>query len=284
MIYAIIVIFNSNPKKIYNLIEALIGSGVIPVVVDNASIISTNLKCKTITLDDNYGIAKAQNIGVDYVLSQKPSAVIFFDQDSVITDSNFIDKLYRPILNNNAKITAPIFIDNVKGFTYPIVEITMNGGRVKHYPSITSDVFFVNNVISSGTMVEVGALKDIGKMLEPLFIDYVDTEWCLRADKKGFKVLIVPSARMFHSIGDKTLKIGRFYVPKHSPSRRYYRIRNSFYLLRLKHIPKLMAIREITFSVIHQSILILFSDGERLQYLRNLIKGCKDGVMGHFNK
>lgn len=283
MIYAIIVVFNSNPDKLHNLVEALIHSEVIPVIIDNSSAIRTKLKCKTIVLDDNYGIAKAQNVGIDYALSQNASEVVFFDQDSVITDPEFIHKLYNPILHNITKITAPIFIDNVKGFTYPIVEITMNGGRIKHYPKMTSEEFFVNNVISSGTMVDAKTLKQVGKMLEPLFIDYVDTEWCLRANSKGFKVLIVTSAKMAHSIGDKTLKIGNFYIPKHSPSRRYYRIRNSFYLLRLKHVPRIMAIREVIFSIIHQGILILFSAGERFEYLKTLIKGCKDGILGRFN-
>jgi len=283
MVYAVIITYNPVQENLSRLVKALISNRVTPVVVDNASLNSITPNCKVIILDRNYGIAKAQNIGINYVMNQKPTAVVFFDQDSTITDNTFIHNLYEPIANNRAKITAPVFIDNEQAFTYPIVEITNNGGRIKHYPATDSMEFFVNNAISSGTMVETQALKEIGNMLEPLFIDYVDTEWCLRADKKGFKVLIVPSARMLHSIGDKTLKIGRFYVPKHNPSRRYYRIRNSFYLLKLKHIPNVMAIREILFSIIHQGILILFSSGERAAYLKILIKGCKDGVLGRFN-
>lgn len=282
MIYAVIVTYNPVKENLTSLVNSLIDNNVVPVIVDNSSASSVIAPCKIINLDTNYGIARAQNVGIQYVLEQNAEVVIFFDQDSSINDDQFIAQLYEPIANNRTKISAPVFIDHARGFTYPIVEITKNGGRIKHYPSEKTAEFKVNNVISSGTMVGAGALKQIGSMTESLFIDYVDTEWCLRAYSKGFDILIVPTARMVHSIGDKTLKVGTFYVPKHSPFRRYYRIRNSFFLLRQKHIPKLMAIREILFSIIHQGILIAFSHGERSAYVKSLYSGLRDGILGRF--
>ncbi|MGB5119023.1 MAG: glycosyltransferase family 2 protein [Providencia rettgeri] len=282
MIYAVIVTYNPVKENLTSLVNSLIDNNVVPVVVDNSSALPVIAPCKIINLDKNYGIARAQNVGIQYVLEQNAEAVIFFDQDSSINDDQFIAQLYEPIVNNRTKISAPVFIDHARGFTYPIVEITKKGGRIKHYPSENTAEFRVNNVISSGTMVDADALKKIGTMTESLFIDYVDTEWCLRAYSKGFDILIVPTARMIHSIGDKTLKLGTFYIPKHSPFRRYYRIRNSFYLLRLSYIPKFMAIREIAFSVIHQIILIMFSRGEQWSYLSSLWRGLKDGVLGRF--
>lgn len=283
MIYAVIVTFNPEQDNLLGLINALINNQVIPVVVDNGSVNPVNANCKIIALNKNEGIAKAQNVGAEFALREFAEAIIFFDQDSTLTNDDFISSLYEPIASRRAVITAPIFIDNARGFTYPIVEFSKNGGRVKHYPTLNTPEFFVNHAISSGTMVEAEALKKIGMMAESLFIDYVDTEWCLRADSFGIKVLIVPKANMIHSIGDKTLKIGHFYIPKHSPFRRYYRIRNSFYLIRQSHIPKVMAIREIVFSIIHQCILITFSKGERLAYIRSLFRALKDGLLGRFN-
>ncbi|KTF16417.1 rhamnosyltransferase [Pseudoalteromonas carrageenovora] len=282
MIYAVIVTFNPEPGNLLCLVNALINNQVTPVIVDNGSDMPVSANCKVIALDKNEGIAKAQNIGVEFALSDAAKAIIFFDQDSTLTNDDFISNLYEPIASGRAVVTAPIFIDNARGFTYPIVEFSRSGGRVKHYPNFDTPEFYVNHAISSGTMVEAGALKKIGMMAESLFIDYVDTEWCLRADSLGIKVLIVPRANMIHSIGDKTLKIGRFYIPKHSPFRRYYRIRNSFYLIRQSHIPKVMAIREILFSIIHQCILITFSKGERLAYLKSLFRALKDGLLGRF--
>jgi rhamnosyltransferase len=282
MICAVVVSYNPVFDNLSKLIETLNLFQVVPVLVDNGSDEKATYDCENINLERNLGIAKAQNIGIETAIKLGAKAIVFFDQDSTISDISFIDKLYAPIAEGHAKITAPIFIDEKLGFTYPIVEITKSGGRIKHYPTPETKNFFVNHAISSGTMVETSTLLKIGDMKADLFIDYVDTEWCLRAESLGFKVLIIPSAAMLHSIGDKTLKVGSFYIPKHSPFRRYYRIRNSFYLLRLSYVPKLMALREILFAIAHQTILILFSKGERLQYLKSLFKGLMDGVLGRF--
>lgn len=282
MIYSIIVTYNPNESNLKSLVSALVTSGVTPVIVDNSSKEDFSAPCQIIKLDSNYGIAKAQNIGIEYTLNQNAETIIFFDQDSSIADELFIKKLHQPILDGQAKITAPVFTDLSRGFIYSIVDIDKKGRRTKHYPAIDDAPFKVSNVISSGTMVDVQALTEIGYMADELFIDYVDTEWCLRAYNKGFEILVIPSARMTHSIGDKTLKLGAFYVPKHSPFRRYYRIRNAFYLLRQKHIPKLMAFREVLFSIIHQGILVIFSSGERLAYMHSLYRGLRDGILGRF--
>lgn len=282
MIYAVIVTFNPVLANLNNLVQALQTNEVTPVVVDNASSSPFSVACHKIDLEKNFGIAKAQNTGIDFVLEKGAKTIVFFDQDSTITDEFFIKKLYEPIYAGETQITAPVFIDDALRFIYSIVEITDKGGRIKHYPEADDPERMVNNVISSGTMVDAEALKDIGNMTEELFIDYVDTEWCMRAYSKGYRMLVIPSARMVHTIGDKTLKFFGYYVPKHSPFRRYYRIRNSFYLLRLPYIPLVMAIREILFSIIHQFILIIISKGERTAYIKSLVKGLRDGFLGRF--
>ncbi|MEH8175714.1 glycosyltransferase family 2 protein [Aeromonas veronii] len=283
MIYSIIVTYNPNESDLTLLVNALISSGVTPVIVDNASKEYFSVPCQLIKLDSNYGIAKAQNTGIEYALKNNAEAIIFFDQDSSITDDLFIKKLYQPILDKKVNITAPVFTDLARGFIYSIVDIDKHGRRTKYYPAIDDIPFKVSNVISSGTMVDAQALTEIGYMIDELFIDYVDTEWCLRAYNRGFDILVIPNARMTHSIGDKTLKLGAFYVPKHSPFRRYYRIRNAFYLLRKDYIPKCLAYREISFAIIHQMILIAVAKGERLAYLSSFYRGLRDGILGRFN-
>ncbi|MGR5522466.1 rhamnosyltransferase [Vibrio sp. DNB22_12_1] len=280
MIYSIIVTYNPNLNNIEKLVRDLKRLDVVPLIIDNASSKRILLDCEIIRLSENFGIAKAQNIGIHNAIELGADHIIFFDQDSSISNENFIVELLSPIKKNLTKISAPIFIDEVRGFTYPIVNIDGNGGRTKYYPKSCDNPFYVNNVISSGTMVDVEVFGAVGLMKDELFIDYVDTEWCLRCASAGYRILVVPSAVMFHSIGDSSFSLLGFNVPKHSPLRRYYRIRNSFLLLRQKHIPKIMALREVTFSIIHQLILISVSKGERFDYFKFLFKGVKDGVVG----
>lgn len=282
MIFAVIVTFNPQISNVVELVRNLKLSNVTPLIVDNGSDLSFSPMCETIFLKENLGIATAQNEGLKSALSLGAKYVVFFDQDSTITNCSFIYKLLEPLVKEEAYITAPIFVDKDRGFTYPIVDIRPSGRRVKYYPSSSDPNFKVSNVISSGTMVNATLFNEVGQMTDQLFIDYVDTEWCLRCASLGYYVTVVPSAIMYHSIGDSSFSLLGFNVPKHSPIRRYFRVRNSFFLLRKSYIPKLMSVREVLFSVVHQIILILASKGERRDYIKSLFKGCWDGLRGKF--
>ena len=135
----------------------------------------------------------------------------------------------------------------------------------------------ISVVISSGTMVKSEVFSVVGLMDEKLFIDYVDTEWCLRCAKHGISIRVDPSIVMIHSIGDYSIKLFSFNIPIHSPVRRYYRIRNSLYLLRLSHVPKILAIREVIFSIVHQIIIIAISR-DRKNYVSALFRAVFDGL------
>ncbi|MBF4438429.1 glycosyltransferase family 2 protein, partial [Vibrio anguillarum] len=82
-------------------------------------------------------------------------------------------------------------------------------------------------IISSGMAVRKNILDSVGVMDDSLFIDYVDTEWSLRARYLGNLILVDPQLVMGHEIGTDNLKLFKWRVPVHSASRRYYRIRNS---------------------------------------------------------
>ncbi|EJG1990349.1 TPA: rhamnosyltransferase [Vibrio parahaemolyticus] len=282
MIFSVIVTFNPVYSKVSNLVNMLHQSGVTPIVVDNRSNDEFELDCTLIKLSLNRGIAFAQNIGIKEARSKGAKSIIFFDQDSILPDLDFINKLSLPISNRDTLISAPIFIDEARGFTYPIVDIDRKGNRTKIYPTTHDSPFVVSNVISSGTLVNIEVFDTVGLMSDELFIDYVDTEWCLRCAKHDYQILVIPSAVMYHSIGDSSFSLLGFNIPKHSPLRRYYRVRNSFFLLRQRHVPKLMAIREVAFSIVHQLLLVSAGKGERRKYLKFLFFGVFDGIKGRF--
>ena len=117
------------------------------------------------------------------------------------------------------------------------------------------------------------------EMNEALFIDYVDTEWCLRCARAGISVTVDPRVRMTHSIGDSMIELPGFRVPVHSPERRYYRVRNAFLLLRYTHVPKLMCLSEICFGFVHQFLLVLRGH-RRSEYLKLYFRAVIDGLRG----
>lgn len=283
-LYSVIVCYNPDWLNIFKLTATLKASGVKSIIIDNsdnAAQLKSKIDFEYIPLHSNFGIAEAQNKGIELALGYGAQSIIFFDQDSTI-ENDFIQKLASPILNDGENIVAPIFKSIKHGFFYKIVRCLPNGKIKKITPEVGSN-FYTNIVISSGTMVKSSVFKKVGLMKTEFFIDYVDTEWCLRANGFGFNIYVNTCAVMQHEIGDKTISLGKFNVPVHSAYRRYYRIRNSFHLFRLEHIPKKLAIREIIFSLLHQILLILLC-GNKTSYIKSLLYGVKDGFSGRLGR
>lgn len=283
---AVIVTYNPDLTRLNRLVSQLAFQVGLTVVIDNASEDSIRegmsqsflAQVEHHWLKKNEGIAAGQNKGIAIAFDKGCDAVVFFDQDSVIEDG-LIDHLLSEMNDPGVGVTAPVFYDETRGFGYPVVNILPSGRREKYRPENIIKSLDVSVVISSGMMVRRSVLEVVGLMDERLFIDYVDTEWCLRSASKGFGVRVNPLAYMRHSIGDTSFELGKFQFPVHSPARRYYRIRNAIFLLRLPHVPKLMAARESIFCLIHQLILIV-SQKHKMDYVFYYFKAARDGVFG----
>lgn len=280
---AIIVTYNPDLENLTTLVKSLVSDGIPCFIVDNdsdceLSSLSNIPELTIVNLESNEGIAKAQNIGINKCFLGGFERIIFFDQDSFI-EAGFISTLLSTLNDQNVKIAAPVFYDRAKGYGYKIVDIDARGGRKIIRPEGMGAKIDVSVAISSGTVVDVAVFKKVGLMNEALFIDYVDTEWCLRCRDSGYLVKINPDAKMLHSIGDRSISFFGFNIPVHSPTRRYYRVRNAFLMLRLSHIPKLLVLREIFFGLAHQ-VIITFNADSKLEYLKYYLKGCWDGILG----
>ncbi|WP_215426436.1 glycosyltransferase family 2 protein [Agarivorans albus] len=283
--YSVIVCYNPDWNHVLsNLIQVLSKSGVKAVVVDNSDEsleLTGDCDFEYLSFNVNLGIAEAQNRGIKLALNQGAQAIVFFDQDSLIKEG-FIQTLISPVIDKDEDIVAPIFKSIKYGFYYDILSCLPSGGLKKIPPEKGRD-FYTNIAISSGTVVNSSVFSKVGLMNSELFIDYVDTEWCLRAYHYGFKVYVNTSAVMEHEIGDHTISIGRYSVPVHSPQRRYYRLRNSFILARFTHVPRKLMIREVIFSFLHHLVLIYF-EGKKIDYLKSMYCGVRDGVLNRSGK
>lgn len=290
MLATIIITYNPDIGKVNSLIQSIVlNKDSCVIVVDNKSL---NIKdfsnlftidnvVHTVFLEDNLGIAFAQNMGIKKAIELGASHILFFDQDSKISN-NFVDDLisdYKKISVDNTKIAAigPRFIDENKGFYFPALRFNKYGLIDKISVEDIKVPTEVSFLISSGTLVSVDSLKSIGFMKEEFFIDFVDTEWCFRALSMGYKIYMSEKAIMKHSIGDDTLKIFNFNIPVHSGFRRYYRIRNLFFMWKMPYIPKILVAKLMVTNFVIQILLFLLKD-KKLDYIKFYLKAIRDGV------
>ncbi len=89
--------------------------------------------------------------------------------------------------------------------------------------------------ITSGSLFSAEPFRRIGPFREELFIDHVDTEYCFRARRMGYRIVITRDVLMEHSVGALTphrLAGRRVWTFQYSPLRWYYRARNHVVVIR----------------------------------------------------
>lgn len=292
-IAAIIVTFNPDIDQLGKLVKNLQSQLVSVVVVDNKSdadisdfIDKLDYPVSFVSLDQNYGIAKAHNIGIKIAREDNFKYVLLMDQDS-IPAMDMVDVLYAEA---EKKIQAGVKLACV-GPRYedprqknPPPFISIEGLRhIRHACSCSGDVIKVDYLISSGSLIPVSTLNIVGGMREELFIDYVDIEWGLRAQSHGFTSFGLCGAYMQHDLGDNPKVFFGRKIPIHSPLRHYYHFRNAIWLYKQKE-PKLnWKIIDGTRLVRKFVFYSIFTE-KPLQHFRMMVKGMIDGLANHMGK
>ena len=233
-----------------------------------------------VTLRENVGIAKAQNIGSSYVLDYSDAThIVFLDQDSTVPSSypqdiaNCFEKIKRDFTN--------------LAFLGPSTENKETGKEYKsviHKDHALSDDFIPRReLISSGGCTTREVLEEVGLNDERLFIDYVDFEWCWRARSKGYICGFTPNVTIKHMVGQKTIYICGYTIIISSPIRYYYQFRNHLWLSRRGYVPLQW---KINHGIKHLARLIYFpilikSGGKCWKYM---VKGLAAGINSPNNR
>jgi rhamnosyltransferase len=266
-----------------SLCNHVLADGASVVLVDNSEIPylrSDTLPdgCMLITLGYNSGIGHALNIGVARALAAGAAVIAFFDQDSTI-HPGFLKRLAASSQPGTPEIVSPLCIDARTNAALPALRLSRHGISTPVHRADLSSRYPVDIVISSGTVATREVFDLAGPFDESLFIDFVDTEWCLRCRARQIPIYVVPSAVMRHSIGSRQFRFGPLTILVHSSTRCYYQIRNSFLLLRMRHVPLIFSVKQII-AIIFSRIVLLFGVENRTGYVKAYWSALRDGIRG----
>jgi rhamnosyltransferase len=255
----------------------IVDNGSDPTAIDMLRCVSTGSNVHLILNHDNLGIATALNQGVRYARSRGYSWALTFDQDTEADDKMVLTLLgVYAAFDKSEKIA-------VLGSRYR----TGNGGNP---PLNEKDDRYAwvekKDVITSGSLVSIAAFDVIGPFRDRFFIDHVDTEYCLRARSKGFKVIMTRIPVMRHVIGASSTHLllwKRTGTTNHSPLRRYYNTRNLFVLVR----EYLFREPNWTFCTLYSwaksIVLVCLFERERLTKLKSMACGVLHGLSADFD-
>lgn len=209
----IIIPFYNGDKFIKPCLESILANSwphLTICIVDNSSektnvaeIANVYDNVKVIQAAKGIGFGKANNIGAEYALSIGAEYLIILNQDTIL-EADCISNLVKPLSENpDIGITAPIT------FTYDFQSIEDH--FIKWYlvqcPSLLYDAlgniakeYYPMNDVSGACMaIRSETVKKFG-LFDPLYFMYMeDVDLCRKMKYLGFKIALVPEAKMAHA-------------------------------------------------------------------------------------
>lgn len=275
---------------LYNPVVDIIGAVILSVVdqvdyvclVDNSlkssfdsDVISNSSKIHYIPLGQNRGIAAAQNIGINFFIEKGYTHVFLLDQDTIVPNG-VVDRLassFELLSRQNYRISAigANAINRQNGKSY--------GLKSSVEEIINDNLIEVKAIRATTSLIPIENFKTVGYLNETLFIDGVDHEWCWRAfNREKLKSFVVEDLFVSHQRGEGDKNFLGFEIAIPTPFRTYYQFRNYIYLSRLNYVPiewKIVNGFKYSLKFIYYPIFV----SPRLKYVRNILRGIKDGIM-----
>lgn len=276
VIACIIVFFNPKPEALDTVSRLAFRGYCVVVVVNQASRdILRKLRLvqhvHLIVNPSNVGLATALNQGISLAFDQlNASYVNLFDQDSMPDDSLplTLASEFRDFPENTLACVGPMLIDRKD----PDAVYAQNNLEFLGKMPVT--------IPTSGTLISEVAWRKVGPMLDSLFIDGIDHEWCLRAKHKGYQIRLSQTVTMVHDMGDASVNVLGIYKPIHrSPIRHYFIVRNALFLASLQYLPLKWRLSEIA-KTIRRIIVYLFVSSDRRKSFKFICRAIADGLHG----
>lgn len=275
-VVAVVVLYNPNRLVIKNILTYHSFLENI-IVVDNSETANEEilndlkkmLKIHLIVNHENKGIATALNQGIQKAILLGGEWILTMDQDSYF-DGDMLKNYFKLFNDLNDK-----------------VKIAALGPNYEKENSL-EQIIKVENLITSGTLLNAEVFKKIKGYDENLFIDEVDNDYCYRAQLEGFDLYQCNNIFMNHALGNKKQITSIFGSKKtrilHSPIRLYYIVRNSLYMSEKYKNVFPISIKKTNRDVIVRIKNNLLYGSEKWSTIKFLILGILHFKRRHFGK
>lgn len=244
--------FNSN-KDTFECLESLekVRVPIEITIIDNGSteesineIEKKFTKVKIIRNKKNLGFAGGNNVGIRYALRNQSDNILLLNNDTVIS-LGAIENL----LKNSADIVGAVLeFKRDKKIIYDLGgHISWWFGRANHEEVKSRNQISSRNpdyVSGAAMLVRRKVFEKIGLFDERYFLYYEDADFCTRAKREGFTIVLEPNSIIFHKLGAST---GRY-----SLTTLYHNLRSN-----LIFINKNLSLWQKPVAWIYWSLLIL---------------------------
>jgi GT2 family glycosyltransferase len=199
----------------------------------------SNKKLIFIKNEKNYGFAEGNNIGMRYALKAlNPNYILLLNNDTAV-DKAFLGELVKvAVQDERVGVVGPkIYFYDFKGrkdvISFIGEALIMWKGETIRYGEGEVDRKQYDNTIEmdkiegSCMLIKKDLLQNVGLFDLRYFTYWEDTDLCIRAYRKGYRVLYAPKARIWHKIAKSS---GGMSGPHHIYI--YYMTRNRFLFMK----------------------------------------------------
>jgi len=249
--------------------------------------IPSNRKLRLILNEKNYGFAEGNNIGIRYSLKVlNPDYILLLNNDTAV-NKDFLTELVKVAESDKRiGITGPkIYYYDFNG---RIDVINFAGGKMNMWKGLPyhigacevdkgqyNKIREVDYIEGSCILIRRSVLDKIGLIDPNYFAYWEENDLCMKASKAGFRIVYVPTAKIWHKISAST----------DNKIKAYYLNRNRFIFMK-KYASKRQLATFLLYFFCYQfwvrcaMLTFYYKDlGTFIAFLRGVI----DGITSRFN-
>tara|TARA_B100000900_G_scaffold368071_1_gene345018 strand:- start:1894 stop:2745 length:852 start_codon:yes stop_codon:yes gene_type:complete len=275
-ICSIIVLYKHDNIILEQIIDNIYSECSLIVLINNEQSLHVNENIfsreKIILINNsvNMGISVAYNQGILKAHAKNCDYAFLLDQDSLPSE-HLIPVLVDKIHNKDITMIGASYIEYDDKFVQ-----TFDSLENLTYSTVTFN-------IASGSLISIKKFFEVGKYDEDMFMEYFDTDWCLKAKKLNHKLLKLDNKLLHHKIGISSRTLFSKKIHIHHPKRYYHKYRNAILCFKKKYINRTWKILEFFKLIIKLFLYPIYSSNAILTF-KYIILGIYDGLLNKNRK
>lgn len=187
-------------------------------------------------LTDNQGYAGNNNVGIKLALERGADWVFVLNEDTVLDPGCLAGLVAQGVADSKVGIVGPLVfhhddkdvIQSAGGEMSKHLESWHRGQNQKDAGQF-SQPMHSDWISGCAILVRRSVIEQVGMLDARFFYYWEEVEWCLRARRAGWGIVMAPAARLWHK------GVQQDYQPK--PSVTYYGTRNRLMMLKKHRVP-----------------------------------------------
>lgn len=256
---------------------------------------SSPRKMVIIETGDNVGFTGGNNIGVKYALKSHYDYFWLLNSDIVVDKEALAELVKFAEMNREVGIASPLFFDYENPEN---IQFLGSNKMIWPFPWNNHRNFLGQKYIQfrwlggASLLIKRGVVEQIGLLDENYFLYGEETDLCLRATRKGWKLYCVLDSKVWHKNETriKGKRIEKYFLGKRIlrlpwkifPMRAYYESRNGLYFVR-KNYPHFF-LPYFVARTLHLILQVLLHDDRKIPRVMLILRGTWHALIGKMGK